>query len=107
MRGAGSVIFAGILLFVAGTLNILYGIAGIGTDDFFVNTDYVFSTIETWGWITLLLGIIQLIASFSLFAGGAFGRVIGISPPRSERSGRCCRSAVPTRSGRPACSRFA
>jgi hypothetical protein len=73
------VVFAGILLAVAGTLNIIYGIAAITDASFFVdNTRYVFSTLSTWGWITLLLGIVQLIAGMSLLAGGMFGRVIGI-----------------------------
>ena len=33
---------------------------------------------HTWGWITLILGVIQLTAAFSLFGGGAYGRVIGV-----------------------------
>ena len=79
-RGAGRVVFAGILLMVAGTLNVIYGIAAISDASFFVdNTRYVFSSLSTWGWITLLLGVIQLGAGMSLFAGGTFGRVIGIA----------------------------
>lgn len=70
--------FAGILLLVAGIINIIYGIAGISNDAFFNNTDYVFSGVERWGCITATLGIIQVAASFSLFAGRAFGRFVGI-----------------------------
>ena len=78
-RGAGRVAFAGILLAVAGTLNVIYGIAAISDASFFVdNTRYVFSSLSTWGWITTLLGGVQLIAGMSLLAGGTFGRVIGI-----------------------------
>jgi hypothetical protein len=72
-------LFAGILLMMAGTLNIIYGIAAVGNASFFVNdTQYVFSSLHTWGWITIILGVIQLTAAFSLFAGGIYGRVIGI-----------------------------
>jgi hypothetical protein len=79
MRGVGSALFAGILLMMAGTLNIIYGIAAVGNASFFVNdTQYVFSSLHTWGWITIILGVIQLTAAFSLFAGGIYGRVIGI-----------------------------
>jgi hypothetical protein len=79
MRGVGSALFVGILLMVAGTLNIIYGIAAVGDSNFWVNdTQFVFSSLHTWGWITIFLGIIQLIASFSLFAGGVFGRLIGL-----------------------------
>lgn len=79
MRGAGSALFVGILLMVAGILNIIYGIAAVGDSNFYVNdTQFVFSNLHAWGWITIILGVIQLTASFSLFAGNAYGRVIGI-----------------------------
>ena len=71
--------FAGILLLVAGTINIIYGIAAIGNASFFVdNNRYVFASLHTWGWITIVLGVIQLTAALSLFGGGAYGRVVGI-----------------------------
>jgi len=81
VRGAGRVAFAGALLLIAGTLNIIYGIGAIADANFYTatGTHYVFGTLHTWGWITLILGIIQLTASFSLFGGGAYGRVIGIA----------------------------
>src|SRR3954462_5767517 len=80
MRGAGRVAFAAVLLLIAGTLNIIYGIAAISDANFYTSsgTHYVFGTLHTWGWITLILGIIQLTAAFSLFGGGAYGRVIGV-----------------------------
>jgi hypothetical protein len=79
MRGVGSALFAGILLMIAGVLNIIYGIAAVGNASFFVNDNrYVFSSLHTWGWITIILGVIQLTASLSLFGGGAYGRVVGI-----------------------------
>jgi hypothetical protein len=80
MRGLGRAVFAAILLLIAGTLNIIYGIAAISDANFFVgNTNYVFSSLHTWGWITVILGVIQLAAGFSLMGGGTFGRVIGIA----------------------------
>ncbi len=79
MRGVGSALFVGILLMVAGILNIIYGIAAVGNSHFYVeSTRYVFSDLHTWGWITIILGVIQLTASFSLFAGGIYGRVVGL-----------------------------
>ncbi len=78
MRGAGSAIFVAILLLIAGILNIVYGIAAIGDANFYNGTQYAFSSLHTWGWVTVFLGVIQLTAGFSLFGGGAYGRVIGI-----------------------------
>jgi hypothetical protein len=78
-RVTGWWVFAAILLMVAGVLNVIWGIAAIGDAKFFVaNQKYVISTLHTWGWVTLILGVIELIAAFSLFSGGGFGRWIGI-----------------------------
>ena len=78
MRGVGRVLFVAIMLLIAGTLNIIYGIAAVGNAHFFDGTQYVFSSLHTWGWITIIVGIIELAAGFSLMAGRAFGRIIGI-----------------------------
>ena len=79
VRGLGRAIFAAVLLLIGGVLNIIYGIAGISNSHFYVhNTKYVFGDLKTWGWVTLILGIIELLASASLFAGGGFGRWFGI-----------------------------
>ena len=78
MRGFGRALFVAILLLIAGTLNIIYGSAAVGNAHFFSGTQYVFSSLHTWGWITIIVGVIELTAGFSLFAGGAYGRVIGI-----------------------------
>lgn len=72
--------FAAILLVIAGVLNVIYGIAAISDANFFVgSTRYVFFSLHAWGWITVLIGIIQLTGSFSLFSGNLYGRTIGIA----------------------------
>lgn len=79
MRGLGRAVFVAILLLIAGVLNIIYGIAAIADANFWVGENhFVLGNLHTWGWVTLLIGVIQLFGGFSLFAGGAFGRVIGI-----------------------------
>jgi hypothetical protein len=80
VRGAGRAMFAAILLMIAGALNIIYGIAAISGAHFYdESTRYLFSSLNTWGWITLILGIFQLTGGLSLTAGGAYGRAIGIT----------------------------
>jgi hypothetical protein len=72
-------VFAGVLLLVAGVLNIIYGIAAIDEAHFFTeNATYIFSDLNTWGWIILILGVLEIIAAFSLFSGGEFGRWFGV-----------------------------
>jgi len=74
------VLFAAILLMVAGTINIIYGIAAISDANFFVNDNhYVFSSLHTWGWITVILGVFQLTGGLSLASGKVYGRVIGLT----------------------------
>jgi hypothetical protein len=77
--GAGWLLFAAIILAIVGVLNIIYGIAAIGDSAFFVaNTKYILSGLHTWGWVTLILGALQLLACFSVYRGGQFGRWFGI-----------------------------
>jgi hypothetical protein len=71
--------FAAVLLLIGGVLNMIYGIAAIGNSRAFAqHAHYVFSSLKGWGWITLIIGVIELIAAFSLFGGGGFGRWVGI-----------------------------
>jgi hypothetical protein len=79
MRGVGRVAFAGILLLIAGALNIIYGIGAL--DDANIFTDdrrYILTNLNTLGWVLIVVGLIQLTGGFSLLAGNTFGRVIGI-----------------------------
>ncbi len=79
MRGAGRVIFAATILLIVGTLNIIYGIGALDGANIFVNdTRYIFTNLNTMGWVMIVLGVIQLTAGFSLFAGNAYGRIIGV-----------------------------
>ena len=79
MRGAGRVVFAAVLLLVAGTLNVIYGIGALDDANIFVNDKrFIFTNLNTLGWDLIVLGVIQLIGGFSLMAGSTFGRFIGI-----------------------------
>jgi hypothetical protein len=75
----GSALFVGIFLMMAGILNVIYGIAAVSDGAFWLDgTRFVFSNLHTWGWITIIIGVIQLTASLSLFGGQAYGRIIGL-----------------------------
>jgi len=78
-ESSGWILFAGIMILIAGILNIVYGIAAIDNSKFFAgHTEFVVSSLKTWGWITLIIGILEVLAAFSIWAGGAFGAIFGI-----------------------------
>lgn len=78
-QGSGWITFAAIMLGIAGVLNIVYGIAAIDDAQFYAgHTEFVISSLKTWGWITLILGVLQLLAAVSIWRGGVFGAVFGI-----------------------------
>ena len=79
MRRAGRATFAAVLLLIAGTLNIIYGIGALDSANIFANdTRYIFTNLNTMGWVLIVLGVIQLTGGFSLISGNTYGRVIGI-----------------------------
>jgi len=84
-RGYGLIIFASILLFVDGFFNMLYGIAAIANSHVFVaNAHYVIGDLRAWGWITLIIAVLQLAAGAGVLAGNQLARwfavaVVGIS----------------------------
>ena len=78
-RGYGWVAFAGVLLIIFGTLNTIEGIAAIGNAHFFVaNTHYIFGSLNTWGWVVLCIGVIELAVGLGVFAKNQFSRWVGV-----------------------------
>jgi hypothetical protein len=72
-------LFAGVLLLVSGFWNLIYGIAGIAQSHVFVaNAHYVFGNLRTWGWITLIFGILLLIAGGGVMVGNQMARWFAI-----------------------------
>ncbi len=79
MRGVGRSLFAATLLLMVGFINIIYGIGALDSANVFVNDQrFIFSNLNTMGWVLIILGIVQLTGGFSLFVGNTYGRVIGI-----------------------------
>src|SRR3954447_16124855 len=78
MRGTGRVAFAATMLLIVGTLNIIYGIGALDDANIFTNDKrYIFTNLNTLGWVLIVLGLIQLTGGFSLMAGHTYGRVVG------------------------------
>ena len=69
--------FAAIWLVIAGSFNVVEGITAIHRGNYFAN-EFLFSTQDTWGWVLLIFGIVQLAAGLMVFSGNPSGAVAGI-----------------------------
>jgi hypothetical protein len=79
-HGYGLVLFASILLVVVGCFNTIQGIAAIANSHVFTaNAHYVFANLRAWGWITLILGVLQLIAAAGVLAGNQLARWFAVA----------------------------
>ncbi len=78
--GYGWLVFAGTMLVLVGILNVVYGIAAIDNSKFFVNgAKYVVSSLNTWGWVVLITGVVQILAGFGVWARNTFATWLGIA----------------------------
>ncbi len=78
-RGSGWVTFAGVLLLMLGPINFIEGIAAIRNAHFFVaNAHYVISSLNTWGWVALCIGVLQWAIGLGVFVRNQFSRWAGV-----------------------------
>ena len=78
--GYGLILFASVLLVIIGCFNLIYGIAAIANSHVFTaNAHYVFGNLRTWGWITLIIGVLQLLAAAGVLAGNQLARWFAVA----------------------------
>ena len=78
--GYGLIVFAGVLLFVLGFFNMLYGAAAIANSRVFVtNAHYVTGNLRFWGWITLIIAVLQLAAAAGILSDLQLARWSGVA----------------------------
>jgi hypothetical protein len=82
--GAGWKLFAGIMIIIGGTFNIIDGLVGI-TNVNYVKTQLgtsgqlpLTNNVKTWSWVVLVIGAVMVLAGFLIFVGNLFGRIIGV-----------------------------
>jgi hypothetical protein len=78
--GSGWVLYAGVMIMVAGVMNTIYGIAAIAESSFYVgNTRFVFGDLKTWGWIATCIGVIECSAALGIWARATWARWTGVA----------------------------
>ena len=73
---AGWVRFAGILMLIIAVVDVFQGLIAIIRSEYYVltpNQIIVFDT-TTWGWITMIWGIVVACAAFGLLSGATWAR---------------------------------
>ncbi len=80
MRTSGWVVFASIMLIMAGMFGIIDGLFALIHDEVYLVTEdgIVAFDFTTWGWIHLILGIIVLTAGFAVMSGQLWARIVGV-----------------------------
>jgi hypothetical protein len=78
---AGIAVFAAVLLVIAGTIQVLQGIAALANDEFFVATrSYTYDIdLTAWGWFHLVIGAIAVATGVALFTAQWWARILGIT----------------------------
>jgi hypothetical protein len=79
-EGGGLIVFASILMLMLGCFNLIDGITAIANSHVFIaNAHYVFGDLRAWGWITLILGVLQLLAAPGVLAGNQLARWFAVA----------------------------
>ncbi len=82
MGPSGWAAFAGVILFVVGVFNVLYGLAALLNDSQVLVTNgydgVLIWNLTTWGWIHLVIGAVMVAVSIGLFAVKEWARVIAV-----------------------------
>jgi hypothetical protein len=75
-RGRGWYDFAGAMFGIVGMFNGIQGLSAIFKKEYFSEEALVYQNLQLWGWIWLIVGVVQIGAAISLFSGR--GRTLGI-----------------------------
>jgi len=78
---SGWAIFAGIILSLNGFFGMMYGLAGILNDQVVHvggGKGPVILDFTTWGWVTLILGVLMTLAGVGILLGNSAARWLGV-----------------------------
>jgi hypothetical protein len=81
-RRSGWITFAGVMALIAGAYNALSGIGALADDETLAAqaTEVLYGIdLSAWGWLWLLVGILQLVAGGLILARNALGLVLGVT----------------------------
>ena len=76
----GWIAFAGVMMIIAGAVNLFYGIIAAVNDEWvvFTNRANVYLDVSEWGWVHIILGAIVLLSGIGVFSGNILARTVGV-----------------------------
>jgi hypothetical protein len=77
-RGHGWIVFAGIMMVIAGVVNVLNALWAFDHDNTSVDALLYSSSLTGWGWLYLILGIGLIVVGISIFRGAVWAMWTGI-----------------------------
>jgi hypothetical protein len=76
--------YAGTLILIAGSFNIIDGLVAIIRPTYYSTVTGatielpITNTIKTWGWVALIAGIVMVAAGLAIFTGAMWARIVGV-----------------------------
>lgn len=77
---SGWVTFAGVMMLILGSLDVIWGIAAIANSEIVVVGGHgaLVLDISTWGWVQLILGVVVALTGLGLLAGNEVARIVAV-----------------------------
>ena len=79
-KAQGWLTFASIMLTIAGFFGLIDGIVAVSRSSFYVaGAHFVFSDLNTWGWIIMVAGAVTLVSGLFVLTGSQIARWFGVT----------------------------
>jgi hypothetical protein len=77
----GAILFAAVMMMLAGAFHIIAGLTGLFENEFYVTTPNYIAEFDatTWGWIHILLGAVVALAGVGVLRGNLAARILAIA----------------------------
>ena len=76
--GRGWAGFAGMMILVVGTFNVIWGLVALVQDPYFASDQLLMWSLKSWGAIHIAVGCLQLLTALLIFSGSGAGPVLGL-----------------------------
>lgn len=77
-KGTGWAGFAGTMILVVGTFNVIWGFVALVQDDYFASNELLMWSLNAWGAVHIAIGCLQVLTAMLIFSGSGAGAVLGI-----------------------------